>query len=214
MSSTSSTSKGKRKIVIGITGASGAPYAKRLLDILDERTRTTSDVEVAVCLSSTAPEVWALECGGDIREAIAGRFPIWGMRDYKAPFASGSAGWHAMAIVPCSMSTVARIAHGISDTLLTRAADVMIKERRTLVVVPREMPLSVIHLENLTALAKAGAVIQPAMPSFYGKTKTLEQAIDTVVGRTLDQLGLEHDLLKRWGDKDSADKTDQKEGKP
>jgi 4-hydroxy-3-polyprenylbenzoate decarboxylase len=190
----------KRKIVIGITGASGAPYAKRILDVLDERQRTRGDVEIAVCLSSTAPEVWALECGGDIREAIGGRFPIWGMRDYKAPFASGSAGWHAMAIVPCSMSTVARIAHGISDTLLTRAADVMIKERRTLVVVPREMPLSVIHLENLTALAKAGAIIQPAMPSFYGKTKTLEQAIDTVVGRTLDQLGLEHDLLKRWGD--------------
>jgi 4-hydroxy-3-polyprenylbenzoate decarboxylase len=190
----------KRKIVIGITGASGAPYAKRIIDVLDERSRTRGDVEIAVCLSSTAPEVWALECGGDIREAIGGRFPIWGMRDYKAPFASGSAGWHAMAIVPCSMSTVARIAHGISDTLLTRAADVMIKERRTLVVVPREMPLSVIHLENLIALAKAGAIIQPAMPSFYGKTKTLEQAIDTVVGRTLDQLGLEHDLLKRWGD--------------
>jgi 4-hydroxy-3-polyprenylbenzoate decarboxylase len=205
MSSTS-----KRKIVIGITGASGAPYAKRILEFLDERTRIRGDIEVAVCLSSTAPEVWSLECGGDIREAIAGRFPIWGMRDYKAPFASGSAGWHAMAIVPCSMSTVARIAHGISDTLLTRAADVMIKERRTLVVVPREMPLSVIHLENLTALAKAGAIIQPAMPSFYGKTKTLEQAIDTVVGRTLDQLGLEHDLLKRWGDSDVADKKEEK----
>ena len=188
----------KRKIVIGITGASGAPYAKRLLELLHART----DVEIGVCLSATAPEVWALECGGDIREAIGGQCPIWGMRDYKAPFASGSAGWHAMAIVPCSMGTVARIAHGISDTLLTRAADVMIKERRTLVVVPREMPLSVIHLENLTALARAGVVIQPAMPSFYGKTKTLEQAIDTVVGRTLDQLGLEHDLLKRWGAKE------------
>ena len=188
----------KRKIVVAITGASGAPYAKRLLEYLGTR----SDVEVAVCLSSTAPEVWALECGGDIREAIGPKFPIWGMRDYKAPFASGSAGWHAMAIVPCSMGTVARIAHGISDTLLTRAADVMIKERRTLVVVPREMPLSLIHLENLTALARAGVVIQPAMPSFYGKTKTLEQAVDTVVGRTLDQLGLEHDLLKRWGAKE------------
>lgn len=193
-----------RKIVVGITGASGAPYAKRMLDVLGERSRVRGETEVAICLSSTAPEVWALECGGDIREALGGRFPIWGMRDYKAPFASGSAGWHAMAIVPCSMGTVARIAHGISDTLLTRAADVMIKERRTLVVVPREMPLSVIHLENLTALAKAGAVIQPAMPSFYGKTKTLEQAIDTVVGRTLDQLGLEHDLLARWGDKNET----------
>jgi 4-hydroxy-3-polyprenylbenzoate decarboxylase len=189
-----------RKIVVGITGASGAPYARRMLDCLHERARARGDVEVGVCFSSTAPEVWALECGGDIREAIGDRFPIWGTRDYRAPFASGSAGWHAMAIVPCSMGTCARIAHGISDTLLTRAADVIIKERRTLVVVPREMPLSVIHLENLTALAKAGAIIQPAMPSFYGKTKTLEQAIDTVVGRTLDQLGLEHDLLKRWGD--------------
>lgn len=184
----------KKKVVIGITGASGAPYAKRLLGHL----ATRSDVEVAVCLSSTAPEVWALECGGDIREQID--FPVWGMRDYKAPFASGSAGWQAMAIVPCSMGTVARIAHGISDTLLTRAADVMIKERRTLVIVPREMPLSVIHLENLLTLAKAGAVVQPAMPSFYGRTKTLEQAIDTVVGRTLDQLGLQHDLLQRWGE--------------
>ncbi len=187
----------KRKIVIGITGASGAPYAKRLLDVL----RANDTVEIAVCLSATAPEVWHLECGGDVREALGG-LPLWGMRDYKAPFASGSAGWHAMAIVPCSMSTVARIAHGISDTLLTRAADVMIKERRPLVIVPREMPLSVIHLENLTALARAGVVVQPAMPSFYGKTKTLEQAIDTVVGRTLDQLGVEHDLLHRWGAKE------------
>ncbi|MBS2019184.1 MAG: UbiX family flavin prenyltransferase [Deltaproteobacteria bacterium] len=190
----------KRKVVVGITGASGAPYAKRLLGVLSEMREAT---EVAVCLSSTAPEVWQLECGGDIREEI-GDFPVWGMRDYRAPFASGSAGWHAMAIVPCSMGTVARIAHGISDTLLTRAADVMIKERRTLVIVPREMPLSVIHLENLTTLARAGVVVQPAMPSFYGKTKTLEQAIDTVVGRTLDQLGLEHDLLKRWGEKEGS----------
>jgi flavin prenyltransferase len=192
---------GKKKIVVGVTGASGAPYAKRLLGWLAERARAEGDVEVGVCLSATAPEVWALECGGDIREAIDA-FPIWGMRDYKAPFASGSAGWHAMAIVPCSMGTCARIAHGISDTLLTRAADVMLKERRALVVVPRETPLSVIHLENLTALARAGAVVLPAMPSFYGKTRTLEQAVDTVVGRVLDQLGLEHDLFRRWGDKE------------
>lgn len=187
------------KIVVGITGASGAPYAKRILEILAERSRSHGDVEVAVCLSTTAPSVWKLECGGDIREQIATQFPIWDLRDYAAPFASGSAGWHAMAIVPCSMGTIARIAHGISDTLLTRAADVMLKERRKLVVVPREMPLSVIHLENLTSLAKAGAIVQPAMPSFYGKTKTLEQAIDTVVGRTLDQLGVDHDVLRRWG---------------
>lgn len=188
-----------RKIVVGISGASGAPYARRLLEYFDNRMRGQGDVEVAICLSSTAAQVWELECGGDIHEALGKRFSIWDSRDYRAPFASGSAGWHAMAIVPCSMGTVGRIAHGISDTLLTRAADVMIKERRTLVIVPREMPLSVIHLENLTALARAGVVVQPAMPSFYGRTKTLEDAIDTVVGRTLDQLGFEHDWLVRWG---------------
>jgi flavin prenyltransferase len=201
----------KRKVVVGITGASGAPYARRLLGVLEGR----ADVEVGVCLSATAPEVWALECGGDLREEI--KAPIWGMRDYKAPFASGSAGWDAMAIVPCSMGTCARVAHGISDTLLTRAADVMIKERRALVVVPRETPLSVIHLENLTTLARAGATILPAMPSFYskepGKDLTMERLLDTVVGRILDHLGLEHDLLRRWGANANASANETKKEK-
>lgn len=184
----------KRKIVVGITGASGAPYARRLV----EQLRANPGVELGVCLSPTAPEVWALECGGDIREALEG-VSVWGQRDYKAPFASGSAGWHAMAVVPCSMGTCARIAHGTSDSLLTRAADVMLKERRTLVVVPRETPLSVIHLENLTTLARAGALVMPAMPSFYGKPTSLDDVVDTVVGRILDHLGVSHDLLRRWG---------------
>jgi 4-hydroxy-3-polyprenylbenzoate decarboxylase len=183
----------RRKIVVGITGASGAPYARRLLEVLGRR----EDVEVGVCASRNASDVWALECGGDLREAAGGK--VWGVGDYKAPFASGSAGWHAMVVVPCSMGTAARIAHGISETLLTRAADVMLKERRTLVVVPRETPLSVIHLENLTQLARAGAVVLPAMPSFYAKPATLDAALDTVVGRILDHLGLDHDLLRRWG---------------
>jgi 4-hydroxy-3-polyprenylbenzoate decarboxylase len=183
----------KKRIVVGITGASGAPYARRLLQVLGRR----DDAEIGVCVSQTAPEVWALECGGDLRETVAQ--PIWGVRDYKAPFASGSAGWHAMAIVPCSMGTAGRIAHGISDTLLTRAADVMLKERRTLIVVPRETPLGLVHLENLLQLARLGAVVLPAMPSFYGKPASLDDAIDTVVGRILDNLGLDHDLLRRWG---------------
>jgi 4-hydroxy-3-polyprenylbenzoate decarboxylase len=189
-----------KRIVIGITGASGAPYAKRLVAYLRDRARVRGDVELGVCVSSTAAEVWQLECGGDLREEIG--LPIWGARDYRAPFASGSAGWNAMAIVPCSMGTAARIAHGISDTLLTRAADVMLKERRTLVVVPRETPLSVIHLENLTALAKAGATILPAMPSFYGKPRSIDALVDSVIGRVLDHLGLEHDLSHRWGKDD------------
>lgn len=182
----------KRKIVVGITGASGAPYARRLLAVLRQR----DDVEVGVCASRTAADVWALECGGNLREAIG--FPLWGVNDYRAPFASGSAGWHAMVVVPCSMGTAARVAHGISDTLLTRAADVMLKERRTLVVVPRETPLGLVHLENLAQLTRLGALVLPAMPSFYSKPATLDDAIDTVVGRILDHLGLAHGLLRRW----------------
>ncbi len=189
-----------KKIVIGVTGASGAPYAKRIIDVLVERRRTHGDVEIAACLSETAPEVWALECGGDVREAlVALDVPCFGLRDYRAPFASGSAGWDAMLVVPCSMSTVARIAHGISDSLLTRAADVMLKEKRSLVVVPRETPLSLVHLENLTALARAGATIVPAMPAFYGKPATLADAVDTVVARVLDHAHIEHAIGKRWG---------------
>jgi len=195
------------KIVVGITGASGAPYAKRLLSVLAERRKTAGDLELALCLSPTAPEVWALECGGDLREQVrdgAGDIPVWGQRDYRAPFASGSAGWHAMIIVPCSMGTAARIAHGISDSLLTRAADVMIKERRKLVLVPRETPLSVIHLENLTTLARAGATILPAMPAFYTKPRTLEDAVDGVVARILDHVGIGNDLTQRWGERGGA----------
>jgi len=183
----------KRKVVVGITGASGAPYARRLLSAL----RSRDDVELAVCVSQTAPQVWALECGEDLRESVD--VPIWGVRDFTAPFASGSARWQAMVIVPCSMGTAARIAHGISDTLLTRAADVMLKEKRALVVVPRETPLSLVHLENLLALARAGAVVLPAMPSFYGKPATLQDAVDTVVARIVDHLGLENTLAARWG---------------
>ena len=196
-------SAGKTKIVVGVTGASGAPYAKRLLSILAERQKTVGDVEIALCLSPTASEVWAIECGGDLREHVLGLaspVPIWDQRDYRAPFASGSAGWHAMIIVPCSMGTAARIAHGISDSLLTRAADVMIKERRKLIVVPRETPLSVIHLENLTALARAGATILPAMPAFYSNPRTLEDAVDGVVARILDHAGIGNDLMRRWGE--------------
>ena len=186
------------KVVVGITGASGAPYARRLLEVLDRCVKQRGDLEVAVCISSTASEVWSLECGGDLRESIP--FPIWDLRNYRAPFASGSAGWNAMAIVPCSMGTVGRIAHGISDTLLTRTADVMLKERRKLIVVPRETPLSLIHLENLTAIARAGADVIPAMPSFYGKPKTLDDLVNTVVARVVDHLGIGEAIAPRWGE--------------
>jgi 4-hydroxy-3-polyprenylbenzoate decarboxylase len=187
------------RLVVALTGASGAPYARRLLEVLKHMRAAGEGPEVAVVLSPTAQEVWALECGGDLRDFVA-PLPIWGGRDYKAPFASGSAGWDAMVIVPCSMSTVARVAHGTSDSLLTRAADVMIKERRNLVVVPRETPLSPIHLENLLALARLGVTVLPAMPSFYGQPTSVEAVLDTVVARVLDHLGLPNDLTRRWGE--------------
>jgi 4-hydroxy-3-polyprenylbenzoate decarboxylase len=182
----------RRKIVVGITGASGAPYARRIVSVL----RQKDDIELAVCVSDTAPAVWKQECGGDLKEELG--IPVWGGRDYDAPFASGSAGWHAMVVIPCSMSSVAKIAHGTSDTLLTRAADVMLKERRPLVLVPRETPLSLIHLENLTTATRAGAIVLPAMPSFYSKPVTIEDLIDSVVGRALDHLGVAHTLSHRW----------------
>jgi 4-hydroxy-3-polyprenylbenzoate decarboxylase len=184
-----------RKIVVGVTGASGAPYAKRLLTVLRDHARDQG-LELACVLSATAPEVWALECGGAPRDL---GIPIYGARQYGAPFASGSAGWHAVVVIPCSMGTAARIAHGTSESLLLRAADVMLKERRTLIVVPRESPMSSIHLENLLTLSRAGALVLPAAPAFYGKPRSLQDAIDTVVARVLDHLGVAHDLARRWG---------------
>jgi 4-hydroxy-3-polyprenylbenzoate decarboxylase len=181
------------KLVVGISGASGAPYAQRLLEVLpalDPRP------EVHVVLSRTAPEVWHHECGGS--PDVLG-FPTFSGRDYHAPCASGSAGFEAMVVIPASMSCIARIAHGISDDLLTRAADVVLKERRKLILVPREAPYSTIHLENMLALSRLGALVLPASPAFYGRPQTLHDALDTVVARVLDHLGLAHVLGRRWG---------------
>jgi 4-hydroxy-3-polyprenylbenzoate decarboxylase len=181
--------------VVGISGASGAPYARRLLEVLSGEA-LRGQVQVSVVLSSTAEQVWAHECEGSVRDF---GLPVYGGRDYGAPFASGSSAPDAMVVVPASMSSVARIAHGISDNLLTRAADVVLKERRKLVLVPRESPYSEIHLANMLTLARAGAVILPASPSFYGRPRGLVELLDTVVGRICDQLGLETQLARRWG---------------
>lgn len=182
------------KLVVGVSGASGAPYAARLIELL--ATLPTEAAQVAVCLSRTAPETWALEVGTDLATLP---FPVYRGRNYDAPFASGSAGWDAMVIVPCSMSQVARIARGISDDLLTRAADVMLKERRKLVLVVREAPYSRIHLQNMLEVTGAGALVLPASPSFYARPASVRDLIDTVVGRVLDHLGLDAGIARRWG---------------
>jgi flavin prenyltransferase len=182
-----------RKVVVGVTGASGAPYAKALLEAL----RTVSDLELSCVLSDNAFQVWKLECGSHPEELGV---KIWNNRDFSAPFASGSARYDSMVIVPCSMGTAARISHGMSDSLLTRAADVMLKERRRLIVVPRETPMSVVHLENLHRLAQAGALILPASPSFYHQPTTIEELLGTIVERLLDHLQLPIPKAKRWGE--------------
>lgn len=184
------------RIVIGISGASGAPYAKRLLEVLTSG-RIAQPLAIAVVMSSTADEVWKHECEGDVGDFD---LPVYGGRDYTAPFASGSSAPDTMVIIPASMSTIARVAQGISDNLLTRAADVALKEKKKLIVVPRETPYSEIHLRNMLELTRAGAVIMPASPSFYGKPQSVSGLLDTVVGRVCDHLGLEHQLTRRWGD--------------
>jgi 4-hydroxy-3-polyprenylbenzoate decarboxylase len=181
------------KLVVAIGGASGSIYAKRLLDVL---ALEPADLEVGLCVSQAGEEVWRHELGGEPQYP----FRRWGLRDFRAPFASGSAGWQAMVVIPCSTGGLARIAHGLSDDLIGRAADVMLKERRKLVLVVRETPLSLIHLENMAALTRAGAVVLPASPSFYSRPATIENLLDTVIGRVLDQLGLANRLMPRWGE--------------
>jgi 4-hydroxy-3-polyprenylbenzoate decarboxylase len=184
------------KLVVAVGGASGSVYAKRLLDVL----AATPGHEIALCFSKSGLEVWKHEIGAEPTYP----FKRWSLDDFRAPFASGSAGWQAMVVIPCSTGGLARIAHGISDDLIGRAADVMLKERRKLVLVVRETPLSTLHLENMLAATRAGAVVLPASPSFYSHPTTMEALIDTVVGRVLDQVGISHQLMPRWGEAQGA----------
>lgn len=185
-----------KKIIIAVTGASGSLYAKRLLAQL----ATFPDIEVGVVLSANAPDVWQHELG----EAPALPFPVWDRKDYRAPFASGSAKYEHMVIVPCSMGTLGRIAHGISDDLIGRAADVILKERRQLICVVRDTPFNLIHIENMRTVTLAGGIILPAVPSFYSRPQTIEEVVDTVVSRIIDQLGLDAKSY-RWGETPSED---------
>ncbi len=182
----------KMKLVVGIGGASGAPYARRLLEHL----ATRDDVEPAIVFSVNGRQVWAQEIGEDPRRF---GFPVYGHRDFHAPFASGSALYKDMVIVPCSASGMARIAYGVSDDLLGRAGEVVLKERGRLILCLRETPLSSVHLKAALQVSEAGAVVMPAAPSFYTRPANIEELVDTVVARILDHLGLDNDLMERWG---------------
>ena len=188
-----------KKIIIGITGASGSAYFLRVMEVLSQQEleihliasdqgRKVLTYETGVILEEQA-QLWSKNRAGIILEDNENLF---------SPVASGSFRCDAMVILPCSMSTVAEIAGGITKTLLTRAADVMIKERRRLVLVPRETPLSTIHLKKMAELSQLGVTILPAMPGFYGHPRTLDEMIGFVAGKVLDSIEIENDCYQRW----------------
>lgn len=181
------------RILVAITGASGSLYAQRLLDNLKD-----SKNEVHIVLSRYAQAVITEELPKGLR--IPGGMVRHDVNDMNVPYVSGSNAFDAMVVVPCSMGTLARIAHGLSEDALLRAADVTLKERKKLILVPRETPLSLIHVRNFELLLQAGAILIPATPSFYGRPKTVEEVVDTVVARVLDHLGVAHKLGGRWSE--------------
>ena len=194
-------------IVVGITGASGSIYGLRLVEEL-----LKAGKQVGLLLTDAGKQVLAFETGlqlekepqeclAQLRQHFAAgeKLTHYGLNDFFAPVASGSSAPDAVVICPCSMGTAGRIAAGLSDNLLERVADVALKERKTLLLVPRETPLNQIHLENLLRLSKAGVQILPAMPAFYQQPKSVADLVDFVVGKTLDNLGVEHQLFARWG---------------
>ncbi len=185
----------KKKIIIAITGASGSVYAKLLLDNLLKLSNQID--KVGIVMSDNAKEVWRFELGNE--EYNQYPFTFYSKMDFNAPFASGSAKYDTMIIVPCSMGTLGRIAHGISNDLISRAADVILKERRKLIAVVRDTPFSLIHINNMKTVTEAGGIICPANPSFYSIPKTIEEVAQTVVSRIIDLAGLEQDSY-RWNE--------------
>jgi flavin prenyltransferase len=191
-------------LVLTMTGASGAPYAVRLLQVLCRSGRV-----VHLSLSPSAVQVLREEMGivvslkrfdaGVFGELGPGRVVYHPPEDFSAGIASGSFRTAGMVVAPCSMSTLGAIAHGITTNLITRAADVHLKERRRLILVPRETPLGLVHLENMVAVTRAGAVVLPAMPGWYHRPRSLDDLVDFVVARICDQLGVENERVRRWG---------------
>ncbi len=184
----------KQKIAIAITGASGSIYAQVLLNKI-EKLKDQFE-EVALVMSDNAKDVWLHELGNNDYEKF--NFKLYGKNDFMSPIASGSARFQTLIICPCSMGTLARIAAGISNDLITRAADVMLKERRKLILVTRDTPLSLIHINNMKTVTEAGGIICPASPSFYSQPRTLEEVAATVVDRVIDLAGITQESY-RWG---------------
>ncbi|HSW51953.1 MAG TPA: flavin prenyltransferase UbiX [Sulfuricaulis sp.] len=198
-----------RTVTLALSGASGMAYGLRLLECL-----LAADLRVYLLVSQAAHIVAKQELGvalparaGDLEKQLSsgmnardGQLRVFGRDDWNAPVASGSNPADAMVVCPCSMGTLAAIAHGMSDNLIERAADVMLKEQKKLILVPRETPFSTLHLENMLTLSRMNAVILPANPGFYHQPQSVEAIVDFIVARILDQLGIAHTLMARWGE--------------
>jgi len=182
------------KIVVAVTGASGSIYARLVLDKLVKITDQWQ--ELSVIMTENAREVWRTELGNESYKEY--NLPFFSQQDFSAPFASGSGKYNTMIIIPCSMGTLGRIATGISSDLITRAADVILKERRKLICVVRDTPYNLVHIRNMETLTLAGGIICPATPSFYSRPRTIEEVAATVVDRALDLAGLDISTF-RWG---------------
>jgi flavin prenyltransferase len=183
-----------KKIAVAITGASGSIYAKLLLQKLEQLKDQIT--ELSLVMTENAKQVWQTELGDDNYKNFHARY--FSTKDFTAPFASGSAKYDALIIVPCSMGTLGRIASGTSNELITRGADVMLKERKKLILVVRDTPYNLVHIRNMETVTLAGGIICPASPSFYSQPQTIEQAATTVVDRAIDLAGLENSSF-RWG---------------
>lgn len=181
------------KVVVGISGASGVQYAIRLLEALREK-----GAETHLVITESAAQIIGIETDHTIEEVRRMADHHYDSKDFRAPFASGSYPFDAMVVIPCSMGTLSAVACGSSDTLIARASDVCLKEKRKLVLVLRETPLSLVQLRNMLHAAEAGATILPACPGFYSRPKDLDELIDVLVGRVLDQIGVQNDLYRRW----------------
>lgn len=183
-----------QRVIVAITGATGAVYGVKMLKAL----KACPDVETHLILSKWAEKTIVLETDYALEAVRQMAAHCHDLTDMEAPIASGSFSVQGMVIIPCSMKTLAAIAHGLSENLLTRAADVILKERKKLILVPRETPLNLIHLENMLTAAKAGACLLPPMPAFYNHPRTIEDLVDHLIGRILDQLHLPHTLSQPW----------------
>ncbi|MEM6995253.1 MAG: UbiX family flavin prenyltransferase [Myxococcota bacterium] len=197
------------KLVVCVTGASGSLYARRTIELVLAAKAGTlpgidaqPDLHLSVVASQNAPQVWAHELGEPMPEQFGptGACQRWDRTNFSAPFASGSNAPDAVIVAPCSMSTLSRVANGGGSDLVARACEVALKERKRLILLARETPLSLVHLRNMVAATEAGAIILPAIPSFYGDVQTVQDVVDTVVVRALDRAGLTLPVTRRWGD--------------